>query len=237
MAQDVRALAAQARGVGVLGNDPTIQQNIRVSVNQVQRRINTLVRPDKSKLKRAYQDVVDAAQLGSQKAAEKAAYYSAMFKQRYNAERVLATESARAYGKGFFSSIANDGDVIGWRSVLNSGHTIEDICDFYAEADLYGMGAGCYPKGRAPDYPYHPFCTCSLEPLYEGEAEVGSYEKESGKEYLESLDEEKAIGLLGVRGYEEFQENPDNWQNILKLFTKPKKITGLIPERVLRGGR
>ena len=52
---------------------------------------------------------------------------------------------------------------------LASDHPAVDICDENAEADNYDLGAGVYPAGRAPEFPAHPGCKCSLDEITVGE--------------------------------------------------------------------
>ena len=236
VAKGIQELTHAARQAAAAADDPLIAQNVRIAARQAQRAVNRLVDPDKSKLRRAYQDVIDTAETSKIKAIEKAAQYAAVYKERYNAERIIATESARAYGKGFFSNIADDDDIVGWRSVLNSAHKTTDICDFWASVDLFGMGPGCFPKGKAPDYPYHPFCACTLRPIIAGDIEAKKKPiPENAIEYLQKLPQQSQTQLLGKAGAESFSENPDQWTDYLKNYTPPKKITGLIPGSVLHG--
>lgn len=38
----------------------------------------------------------------------------------------------------------------------------------YAKANLYGMGAGVFPKDKVPRLPAHPHCMCFLKPVIRG---------------------------------------------------------------------
>ena len=81
-------------------------------------------------------------------------------KARYHAERIARTENARAYADGQMSRYMNDPDVVALKWKLGSRHPRYDICDFYANADLYGLGKGVYPKDKFPRLPAHPHCMC-----------------------------------------------------------------------------
>ena len=48
---------------------------------------------------------------------------------------------------------------------LSSKHEALDACDFYADADLWGLGPGVYPKAEAPIPPFHVGCLCMLSPI------------------------------------------------------------------------
>ncbi|MBR6636023.1 MAG: hypothetical protein IKK97_01085, partial [Phascolarctobacterium sp.] len=103
--------------------------------------------PTKS-LKAAYKNLVDAALNGSEKQLENACYVAIQEKSRYVADRIARTELARAYSDGFFRSVADDKDVVAVRWQLNKDHPVFDICDMYQRADLFGLGAGIYPKDK-----------------------------------------------------------------------------------------
>lgn len=47
---------------------------------------------------------------------------------------------------------------------LSSKHQELDVCDFYADADMWGLGRGVYPKAEAPVPPFHVGCLCTLSP-------------------------------------------------------------------------
>lgn len=51
---------------------------------------------------------------------------------------------------------------------LSKNHEEKDICDQYANQDLYGLGPGIYPADKVPDR--HTGCKCYLTSvLYEGD--------------------------------------------------------------------
>ena len=73
----------------------------------------------------------------------------------YNLERVLRTEMNRAYTQSYASSASQHPDFAGVKFNLSPAHPKTDICDMYARANLYGLGAGVYPKDQSP-WPAHP---------------------------------------------------------------------------------
>jgi hypothetical protein len=158
VAKDVTELSKRARQAFAQSGDAKGYVEYMRDVKAVQKRIDRLTDPSTSRLKRAYQDVIDAAEKQSEKAMQKAIKYAAFEKERYNAERIARTEMAKAYGDSFITENVNDPDAVGWRAELSDAHKVTDICDFHTSADLYGMGAGVYPKGRGPAYPFHPHC-------------------------------------------------------------------------------
>ena len=110
--------------------------------------INRLARngaPNKA-LQAAYNELMEAVQKGNEKAIEKAMKVAVNEKSRYVAERITRTEMARAWADGFVAKMKTDADIVAVNFKLSSRHPVFDICDMYAKADMYGLGAGIYPK-------------------------------------------------------------------------------------------
>jgi hypothetical protein len=236
VAKDIRELMDEAKKVFRYTDDSAAYTEYKAKVMQVQRRIDGLVKPDKSTLKRAYQNILDITNKSSSAQIESAIKYASYYKQRYNAERIARTEYARAYGDAAISEAWYDEDVIGIRFMLSSGHPETDICDYHTGVDLYGMGDGVYPKNRLPEYPFHPHCLCSMVEVYEGEAKKGAYDHDAGKRYLKSLSKGDQENILGVSGRDAFMKKPDKWASYVKQYSKPELITKApIPEKVLHG--
>lgn len=214
-------------------NDPQARKSMRKTLSQLKQRVDRLGQrgaPNQA-LKAAYNEALRAAQRYDQDALEGAIDLAVKEKARYNAERIARTEIARAYGAGVQISAQADDDVIGIRSILSSRHPEPDICDFHANADLYGMGKGVYPKHTLPLYPYHPHCLCLRVPVFVGEAEPS--DKQSGRRainYLKSIPEDKRKKLLGVAGAEAFSKSPSNWKDHLIGWSEPGKP---VPRTVL----
>jgi hypothetical protein len=238
-AQDVTNLLQQARNTSRIGQATQEYKEYAADIRAVQARINGLVDPSTSKLKRAYQDIVDLTRGASSDAIDKAAHYAAYFKQRYNAERIARTEMARAYGQGFFVSLNADGDATGWWWRLSDAHDEYDICDVHAGADLYGMGPGKYPLNYGPEYPAHPGCTCRLDALYgdEGGATRSDYDPDQMQQFLDDLDDDELKAVLGRGGSEAYSEDPASWPDFLKSWHGQTSITPTIPADLLFGNR
>lgn len=179
-------------------------------------------------LRKAYQDVIDATISKSAGVVERRVAQAVQEKVRYEAERLVRTETARAYGVSVYNAALSDEDVVGVRSIISSRHPAEDICDFYADTDLYGLGAGVFPKNEAPPYPYHPNCLCSLQPVYKGEASEAMNDKEA-EQWIDKLDEDTRKSLLGKEGAEAFAENKASWKEYLRGWNglENKRITAI----------
>ena len=78
-------------------------------------------------------------------------------------------------------------------------HPRTDICDYYAGVDKYGLGAGVYPKDKAPVPPFHPFCRCQMIPKYADEYAKPKLNAKADKEYLQGLKEWQRARILGSK--------------------------------------
>ena len=215
---DIAGVFRQLEKLGRRAVDPSridaYKRLVRKAEGQISRLVAEGAQP--SRLQKAYANVIKATTKQSDVAMDKAIVRAVKAKARYNAERVARTEIARAYGQAKTNTILKDDDVVGYRSVLSSEHPTSDVCDFHADADLYGMGPGVYPKDNGPPYPYHPGCLCRISPVHRGE--TGVFDESKGEKYLSSLSDGKKKDLLGVAGAKKFKENPSEWGSILKNY-------------------
>ena len=82
----------------------------------------------------------------------------------YEALRLVRTEYTRAFTEGVYARGRANPAYEGIQWLLSDAHPVPDVCDDMAEADLYDMGAGVYPKGEEPVNP-HPNCLCFPIPV------------------------------------------------------------------------
>ena len=117
-------------------------------------------------------------------------------KTRYYAKRIAQTELHRAYAEAQAREIMADEDVnfVQWR--LNPAHPVEDICDYFAGVDRYGLGPGVYPKAEAPVAPAHPFCKCVLSKMFISGDDVERVEDAEAK-YFATLRPDEARKVAG----------------------------------------
>jgi hypothetical protein len=156
-------------------------------------------------LKAAYELVKDAVMSGNDRLLNKAIYTATQERTRYYARRIARTELARAYHDGFMAQWADDNDCIAFKWTLSSKHPFCDICDLYAEADLYGMGKGIFPKNKVPVLPVHPHCMCHLRPVIQGSDLLTSEKpkpriERGGREWFDDQSTMTRQDILGIYG-------------------------------------
>ena len=173
-------------------------------------------------LKTAYSELLDAVVNGSEKALSRSVHTAVEEKSRYVAERIARTEAARAWADGFAEKYMDDDSVVAFQWKLASRHPKFDICDLYAEANLYGLGKGIYPKNATPRLPVHPHCLCHLAPVYRGELKgkkaVDRLE-EGGRAWLEEQSLYHRQQILGIQGAKAFA-NRDSWTKWARNYSQ-----------------
>lgn len=200
------------------------------STPEAKRKERALLRSVKGKIARldtpyvraAYNEVVAAVDDGNEIRLQKAIYNATQEKARYHAERIARTENARAYADGQMNRFLDDEDIVAFQWKLSSRHPRYDICDFYANADLYGLGKGVYPKDKFPKLPAHPHCMCHIKPMTELDIDVNKRHtnlEQAGLEYINSLSKQHQEVLLGVNGREQVLTGKESWQNLARGWT------------------
>lgn len=171
--------------------------------------------------------LLDRIDKGSEKSVQKAISAAIEEKSRYVAERIARTEAARARYDAFIARYGEDDSVAAYKWTLGSRHPVEDICDMYAEADLYGLGKGVFPKDKAPVCPAHPHCLCHYAPVYESEIEGRKPSKDveaNGNAWLKRQPLHIRQAILGVKGEQEWKAGRVGWmekaRNISPAFGK-----------------
>lgn len=208
-------------------------------VRKTQRIVDRLGRngaPNKA-LRSAYTGLLEAIEADSEKAIERAVKTAIEEKSRYVAERIARTEAARAWADGFLARYGDDDSVVAYQWKLASRHPEFDICDLYAEADLWGLGKGIYPKDKTPMLPVHPHCLCHLAPVYrselEGKSQVDQVAK-SGKKWLDEQSSAHQRKILGIAGSKKLQEGAD-WRTLVRnynsKFLAARKVNTAIAEK------
>ena len=147
-------------------------------------------------LRAAYSKLLkDESKLVANQALKVAGYEKA----RYYAKRIALNETARAYNDARAFEYASSNDIQVVKIQMSITHPRTDICDYYAGVDKYGLGAGVYPKDKAPVPPYHPFCRCQMVPKYSHEYAKPKLNANADKEYLSGLKEWQRARILGSK--------------------------------------
>lgn len=188
-------------------------------------------------LKAAYAQVRNAVVTGNEKRIDKAVYTATQERTRYFARRIARTEMARAYNDGFMSKWASDEDCVAFQWKMSTAHPFCDICDMYAEADLYGMGPGIFPKDKVPTLPVHPNCMCHLRPVMAGSKLLKSETpkeqiEKGGREWLAKQTLPNRQRILGVYGEKDIKAGR-SWTEKARGYSGEKmksRIVIVVPE-------
>lgn len=175
---------------------------------------------DGSNLQIAYKGLVKAVKAGTGKNLARAVHVAVQEKSREIAARIARTESARAYFEGFIAANQDNDMVVAYQWELGSSHPDVDICDMYAEADMYNLGPGVYPKNAVPALPVHPNCLCMLSPVFKGEIDMGKQKdntQKAGRGWLDKLSSHNRSNILGTKGSTEFTTS-GKWQKTARNF-------------------
>lgn len=124
-------------------------------------------RPKTAALRAAYVELIDAWEAGAADDIIKRKMEAAVVeKTRYHATRIAQAELSLAHGRQRARDVMGDDALQAVRITLNPAHPTPDICDLHAGVNLYGLGAGVYPKALAPTPAYHPHCWCRVKAMY-----------------------------------------------------------------------
>lgn len=200
------------------GNDLQALAEQRQAIDNINRLAKNGA-PNKA-LQAAYNKLLEAVQKGNEKAIEKAVEVAVNEKSRYVAERITRTEMARAWADGFIAKMKTDADIVAVKFKLSSRHPVFDICDMYAKADMYGLGAGIYPKDKLPPLPVHPHCLCRYVEVIEGEVDMQQQRdqvREAGDKWLNSLPESRRAQVLGRKGLKAWEDGKD-WRKYMRGY-------------------
>ncbi len=183
----------------------TNQKGIEAQLKKAKRQIAKLSTGgyDRDRLKTVYDKVVKAVEAHSSKATLSKVVSNA-FNHKVNSinARVARTEMARAYGMSIFRQIEEDKNIIGVRWMLSSAHPKPDECDYMAEVDSFGMGAGVSPRHALPPFPIHPGDLCSFVMVRfdpDNPMKNKRWSRDRTVSYLESITPKKRGQILGVK--------------------------------------
>lgn len=212
------------------GNDLQALAEQRQAIDNINRLAKNGA-PNKA-LQAAYNKLLEAVQKGNEKAIEKAVEVAVNEKSRYVAERITRTEMARAWADGFIAKMKTDADIVAVKFKLSSRHPVFDICDMYAKADMYGLGAGIYPKDKLPPLPVHPHCLCRYVEVIEGEVDMQQQRdqvREAGDKWLNSLPESRRAQVLGRKGLKAWEDGKD-WRKYMRGYAGMREVKGRLSD-------
>lgn len=176
-------------------NDPLIGP--RISLRYAQAQAARLRTPA---LKAAYMEALKALEKGKgQERLDRLLKTAWEEKQRFHAQRISQTELHRAWADDAAREILSDDELNAVKVQMSGTHPRQDICDFHATVNAYGLGPGVYPKTKAPGPPYHPFCRCRLVKRYGIDAKGAKLDANAGLGYLRSLHGNEAAQVMGSR--------------------------------------
>lgn len=78
----------------------------------------------------------------------------------YDSKRIMVSEINTAFREADILSQLRSPVVKATKWNLSGRHSVPDICDVFAESDIFGLGSGVYPTANVPGNP-HPFCACN----------------------------------------------------------------------------
>lgn len=133
-------------------------------------------------------------------------------KMRFEAARIARTEAARAATRAAVDQAQRTPGVTCLEWIVSREHPVEDICDVYASADLFGYGPGRYPLDRPPELPAHPNCFPAGTQI----------ETQRG-----------AIGIEHIVAGDTVRAHTGAWRRVLRTMARPH-VGGLV--RIVAGG-
>lgn len=180
-------------------------------------------------LKTAYAQLVNSAKSGKLK--EEYVTKATNRQLRYVNERIARTEMANAYELTRRRAYDEDPAVTHFEWELSPEHPLYDICDYYADADLYGKGAGVYPIDSGVTCPAHVQCLCTTFPVLHEETK-GRYSTERSQEYIKGLPEKDRKRLIGAK-----TPTSQGTKEINKKHADPRNNTrAMMPKSLLKEG-
>lgn len=120
-------------------------------------------------------------------------------KSRFMANRIAQTELARAHQDRQARALMADDSISVVQVLVSPGHVKLDICDLHARANLFKLGAGCYPKALAPKPVFHPFCRCKLRSRPDLDAGLAVAVPGGDAAFLSGLSVSEASAVMGSR--------------------------------------
>ena len=154
-------------------------------------------------LRAAYEELlqaIDDAEAGAGRLVIEQRLHVAFYERmRYFAARIARTELHRAYAEREARLLAEDEAVVFVQVRRAPGRADPCICSLITGRNPYGLGAGVYPKARAPVPPFHPFCMCVVSPRLDIDPnrQAGDEDENADAYFLRRLDQRTAGRIAG----------------------------------------
>lgn len=100
----------------------------------------------------------------------------------------------------------------------------------YANANLWSLGKGIFPKDKCPLLPIHPHCLCHLAPVFSAEVDIDNAQDQrdaAACDWLKAQNENTREKLLGVKGNKAWEEGRKTWRTVLRNYS-PKVMKSRI---------
>lgn len=116
----------------------------------------------------------------------------------WKADRVFRTEINRAHGTAYMAGAEKTPGFVGFRFLLSPRHPRPDVCDYFAEQNLYGLGKGVYPTAKETPWPAHPNTLSFVEMVFADEVtDADRAGKETPLQAMGRLSADVRDGVLG----------------------------------------
>lgn len=234
------ARAQLPKALRELTREPGPRQELQALYTQMQQQAARL---KSEALKAGYLETLKAWQDGAgREVLAKRLWVAEREKTRFMATRIAQTELARAHQAQVAGEFMRDERLEVVEVRLNPRHPLPDICDLHARADMFGLGPGIYPKGRAPVPPWHPFCWCRLSSRPDLSAQLARERPGAVRAYLKSLEPAEAARVLGSRERLDAVMNGADWEAVTQAGVRAEyrlqRLDGMVAPsaRVPAGG-
>jgi len=132
----------------------------------------------------------------------------------YDARRIAVSEPLHAFHESNIQGMVESPVVklVKWSVSGRHGglHSSPDSCDAFADADIYGFGAGLYHPGQAPSLA-HPHCACTLQAVVARPAEWG--DPKPPMQPLKTISEDGMKSILGEDATEAYVKSQSRMMN------------------------
>lgn len=131
---------------------------------------------------------------------------------------VAAAQTLNAVDLNYIEEYQKSPIVAAYKWNLDKSCPDTDICHMYAEADMFNLGQGIFPKNLIPIAPVHTGCKCYLSALTTYDTDLGGKRQQidkAGNDWLMSLAETERHKLFASADYGTWYDTA-LWQPFMK---------------------